>query len=71
MFRVDNADFIADKLASELLPNQEDREAFKNAEEAARRRLEQEGSDSGGRIEFDVDDVLEKRRWLIEQRRPS
>jgi hypothetical protein len=55
MFRVDNADFIADKLASELLPDQEQREVYMNAEEAVRRRFEVQGVDSGGRIEFDVD----------------
>lgn len=54
MFRVENADFIADKLASELLPDQEYREAAKNAEEAIRRRIETEPPASG-RIEFDVD----------------
>jgi hypothetical protein len=32
MFRVENADFIADKLASELLPDQEFRDATTNAE---------------------------------------
>ncbi|MCP4303574.1 MAG: hypothetical protein GY788_01555 [bacterium] len=55
MFKVANADFIADKLAEELLPHQEDREAFKNAEEAIRRRLELGDDSSTGRIEFDVD----------------
>lgn len=55
MFRVENADFIADKLASELLPLQEYREAFKNAEEAVTRRLSALSVRSGGRIEFDVD----------------
>ena len=40
MFSVQNADFIADKLASELLPLQEYREVAKNAEEAVRRRIE-------------------------------
>lgn len=55
MFRVENADFIADKLASELLPDQEYREAAKNAEEAIRRRLEIEPASPSGRIEFDVD----------------
>ena len=34
VFRVENADFIADKLASELLPNQEYREVLRNALEA-------------------------------------
>jgi hypothetical protein len=67
MFRVDNADFIADKLASELLPFQEDREAYKNSEEAAYRRLGAEETDSGGRIEFDVDWQLLDRtgEWLL------
>jgi hypothetical protein len=55
MFRVENADFIADKLASELLPDQEQREAYKNAEEAIHRRFAADGVESGGRIEFDVD----------------
>ena len=55
MFRVENADFIADKLASELLPDQEYREAAKNAEEAIRRRLAGVGSTANGRIVFDVD----------------
>lgn len=54
MFRVQNADFIADKLAAELLPYQEYREAAKNAEEAIERRIVQDGV-SDGRIEFDVD----------------
>jgi len=58
MFRVENADFIADKLASELLPNQEFREAAKNAEEALVRRMRADGSFGGGRIEFDVDWAL-------------
>ena len=39
MFKVENADFIADKLASELLPSQEYREVYKNAEEAIERRI--------------------------------
>jgi hypothetical protein len=55
MFRVDNADFIADKLASELLPDQEQREVYMNAEEAVRRRFRKDGAEGGGRIEFDVD----------------
>ncbi|MEA3078001.1 MAG: hypothetical protein QOF60_2909 [Actinomycetota bacterium] len=55
MFRVENADFIADKLASELLPDQEFREAAKNGEEAIRRRFFADGRKSGGRIEIDVD----------------
>ena len=55
MFRVENADFIADKLASELLPNQEFREVVKNSLEAVERRLANEGVSSGARIELDVD----------------
>jgi Histidine kinase-, DNA gyrase B-, and HSP90-like ATPase len=54
MFSVENADFIADKLASELLPNQEFREVAKNAEEAVLRRTALDGTEDG-RIEFDVD----------------
>lgn len=54
MFSVENADFIADKLASELLPCQEFREVAKNAEEAVQRRLALDGL-RDGRIEFDVD----------------
>jgi hypothetical protein len=67
MFRVENADFIADKLASELLPDQEQREVYKNAEEAITRRLLVEGSDARGRIEFDVDWSMFERtgEWLI------
>jgi len=53
-FKVENADFIADKLASELLPYQENREVYKNAEEAILRRMDADGS-TDGRIEFDVD----------------
>lgn len=55
MFKVHNADFIADKLASELLPDQEYREVAKNAEEAVRRRMDAQRVATGGRIEFDVD----------------
>lgn len=55
MFHVENADFIADKLAAELLPNQEFREVLKNALEAVERRMLGEGATEGGRIEFDVD----------------
>jgi hypothetical protein len=55
MFRVENADFIADKLSSELLPNQEFREVLKNSLEAIERRMSAEGKSEGGRIEFDVD----------------
>src|SRR3954451_9434401 len=66
MFSVQNADFIADKLASELLPWQEYREVGKNAEEAVRRRMEAEGLEDG-RIEFDVDWPLlrETGQWCI------
>jgi hypothetical protein len=55
MFKVENADFIADKLAAELLPNQEFREVLKNALEAVERRMTTHGVTKGGRIEFDVD----------------
>ncbi len=55
MFKVENADFIADKLAAELLPDQEFREVFKNAEEAVVRRQAVEGDAARGRVEFDVD----------------
>lgn len=67
MFKVANADFIADKLASELLPDQEHREAVKNAEEAIRRRIGSDGSGPGGTIEVDVDWALlaETGRWFI------
>lgn len=67
MFRVDNADFIAEKLASELLPDQEQREVYKNAEEAILRRFDSTGQDSGGRIEFDVDWPMHARtgEWLL------
>jgi hypothetical protein len=54
MFKVQNADFIADKLASELQPDQEFREALQNAIEAVQRRMARDGS-ATGRIEFDVD----------------
>lgn len=63
MFKVENADFIADKLAAELLPDQEYREVAKNAEEAVRRRLAA-GVDGRGRIEFDVD-------WALHEKSPS
>jgi hypothetical protein len=55
MFKVHNADFIADKLANELLPNQEYREVLKNALEAVNRQMAAEGVVDGGRVEFDVD----------------
>lgn len=56
-FKVENADFIADKLAAELLPNQEYREVFINAIEATQRVIKGLGDGAGyrGRIEFDVD----------------
>ncbi len=65
-FRVENADFIADKLAAELLPNQEMREVYKNGEEAIQ-RLVDSGVADGGRIEFDVDWALheETGRWYV------
>lgn len=55
MFKVQNADFIADKLAQELLPDQEFREVLKNGIEAVERRMKADGTKDGGRIEFDVD----------------
>ena len=55
MFKVHNADFIADKLANELVPNQEYREVLKNAVEAVQRQMAVERCADGGRIEFDVD----------------
>jgi hypothetical protein len=62
MFKVENADFIAEKLAAELLPNQEFREGYKNAEEAVDRRIRAERAaglnSSPGLIEFDVDWAL-------------
>lgn len=66
MFRVENADFIADKLASELLPNQEFREVLKNALEAIDRRRAA-GDSTKGRIEFDVDWELHQLtgRWYV------
>lgn len=54
MFKVGNADFIADKLAAELLPDQEYREVYINGIEAIGRRQQADGS-SDGRIELDVD----------------
>ena len=66
-FRVENPDFIADKIASELLPYQEFREVAKNAEEAIRRRLAA-AAQPGGRIEFDVDwpfFELSEGQWCI------
>ena len=44
MFHVENADFIADKLAAELLPNQELREVLKKALEADDRRILADGA---------------------------
>ncbi len=59
MFKVENADFIANKLAAELLPDQEYREAYKNAEEAVVRRRNDDVAHgrlpTDGRVEFDVD----------------
>lgn len=67
MFRVENADFIADKLASELLPDQEQREVYKNAEEALHRRFREPDSEKSGRIVFDVDWSLRQAtgEWLL------
>ena len=67
MFHVENADFIADKLATELLPNQEFREVLKNSLEAVQRRLADDGVSDGGRIEFDVDWSLHAQtdNWYI------
>ncbi|MGC2222435.1 MAG: ATP-binding protein, partial [Methylocella sp.] len=66
MFKVGNADFIADKLASELLPDQEFREAKKNAREAID-RLSGGESAAVGRIEFDVDWMMRREtgNWYI------
>ncbi len=66
MFRVDNADFIADKLASELLSYQEYREVAKNAEEAVHRRMAVDGVEDG-RVVFDVDWPLleETGKWFV------
>jgi hypothetical protein len=63
MFKVENADFIADKLAAELLPNQEFREVLKNALEAVQRRMAADGKTKGGRIEFDVDWTFHGPTW--------
>ena len=67
MFKVENADFIADKLAAELLPNQEFREVLKNALEAVQRRMAADANTNGGRIEFDVDWSLhtETGNWYV------
>jgi hypothetical protein len=66
MFKVANADFIADKLASELLPDQEFREAGVNSIEAIRRRQTDEPG-LEGRVEYDVDWAMlrETGNWLI------
>jgi len=54
VFKVEQADYIANRLAAELAPLQEFREVAKNAIEAIERR--RIGSpDQTGRIEFDVD----------------
>ena len=67
MFKVENADFIADKLSAELLPNQEFREVLKNALEAVERRFSAQGFAKGGRIEFDVDwsFLSETDQWCV------
>jgi len=69
MFNVDNADFIAEKLSKELLPNQEFREVLKNSLEAIDRRMRATGDKSSGRIEFDVDWVMHANtnppQWFI------
>lgn len=67
MFKVGNADFIADKLAAELLPNQEFREVLKNALEAVERRMQAEGATIGGRVEFDVDWTMHSLtgKWFV------
>lgn len=67
MFQVENADFIAEKLASELLPNQEFREVLKNALEAVERRMDAASERTGGRVEFDVDWVMleDSQRWYV------
>lgn len=65
MFRVENADFIADKLAAELLPNQEFREVLKNALEAIERRSKIRPM--AGRVEFDVDWAMHAQtgKWYL------
>jgi Histidine kinase-, DNA gyrase B-, and HSP90-like ATPase len=67
MFKVQNVDFIADKLAAELLPDQEFREVVKNALEAVERRSLTEESPTGGRIVCDVDWTMlgETGHWYI------
>lgn len=68
MFKVENADFIAEKLAAELLPNQEYREGYKNAEEAVDRRIRADraagNAPSPGRIDVDVD-------WELHEQNPD
>lgn len=67
MFKVQNVDFIADKLAAELLPDQEFREVVKNAIEAIERRLQSTGTTAGGRVVCDVDWTMlnETGHWYI------
>ncbi len=72
LFKVENADFIAEKLAAELLPDQEYREAYVNAEEALVRRIradvEAQLVPREGRIEFDVDWALHQQQgdlWYL------
>lgn len=67
MFKVQNVDFIADKLAAELLPDQEFREVVKNALEAVERRAQNDGNGTGGRIVCDVDWTMlgETGHWYI------
>ena len=55
MFAVENGDFIADKLASELPANQEFREAVQNEIEAIERLAPTKGDGWTGRIEIDID----------------
>lgn len=55
MFSVENGDFIADKLASELPRDQEFREAVQNEIEAINRLAQAKGDGWKGRIEIDID----------------
>jgi hypothetical protein len=55
MFTVENGDFIADKLASELPRDQEFREAVQNEIEAIVRLAPSKGDGWKGRIEIDID----------------